>query len=117
MMLIPEGGKIYLASTFVDLRKSYQTLGMHVQHVLKGNPLGGDLFVFYNRRRDLVKILYWHTNGFCLWQKRIEKGTFKIPKDLSALRLEITAYQLHGLIQGLEWPRQAEKTLSYQLCG
>ena len=117
MMLIPEGGKIYLASTYVDLRKSYQTLGMHVQQVLKGNPLSGDLFVFYNRRSDLLKILYWHMNGFCLWQKRIEKGTFKIPKDLTSLQLEITAYQLHGLIGGLDWSKQAEKRLIYRLCG
>lgn len=87
---------------------------MYVQHVLKGNPLSGDWFVFYNRRCDLIKILYWHTNGFCLWQKRIEKGTFKLPKDLS-LRLEITSYQLHGLIQGVEWPKQAEKALHYRL--
>lgn len=108
--------KIYLASTYVDLRKSYQTLGMHVQHMLGGDPLSGNLFVFYNRRRDLIKILYWQTNGFCLWQKRIETGTFHIPKDLSFLQSEITAYQLHGLIQGLEWQSRVEKKRQYRLC-
>ena len=114
-MLIPAISKIYLASCHVDLRKSYQTLGMHVKHILGGDPLSGNLFVFYNKRCDLVKILYWQTNGFCLWQKRIEKGTFKIPKDLSSLKSEITSYQLHGLIQGLEWQSRAETKLHYRL--
>jgi transposase len=114
-MLIPTLTKIYLASTFVDLRKSYQTLGMHVKQSLGGDPLSGNLFVFYNRRCDLMKILYWQTNGFCLWQKRIEKGTFKIPKDMSGLKSEITAYQLHGFIQGLEWQSRVEKKLKYRL--
>ena len=115
MLLISEVSKIYLASAFVDLRKSYQTLGMHVQHILGGDPLSGNLFVFYNKRCDLLKILYWQTNGFCLWQKRIEKGSFKIAKDLSALKAEITFYQLHGLIQGLDWQSRAEKKLDYRL--
>jgi transposase len=88
---------------------------MHVQQVLGGDPLSGNLFVFYNRRFDLVKILYWQTNGFCLWQKRIEKGTFKIPKDLGILKSEITSYQLHGLIQGLDWQSRVEKKLQYRL--
>lgn len=114
-MLIPSISKIYLASCPVDLRKSYQTLAMHTKHALGGDPLSGNLFVFYNKRCDLVKILYWQTNGFCLWQKRIEKGPFKIPKDLSSLKSEITSYQLHGLIQGLEWASRAEKKLHYRL--
>jgi transposase len=116
-MLISAITKVYLASTFVDLRKSYQTLGMVVKHVLLQDPLSGHLFVFYNRRCDLVKILCWQTNGFCLWQKRIEKGGFKIPKSMSGLKLEITAYQLHGLVQGLEWQSRAEKKLDYRLVG
>ncbi len=115
MLLIPEVSKIYLATSSVDLRKSYQTLGMHVQHILGGDPLSGHLFVFYNKRCDLLKILYWQTNGFCLWQKRIEKDIFKIPKDLLALKAEITFYQLHGLIQGLDWQSRAEKKLDYRL--
>jgi transposase len=114
-MLISEVGKIYLASTPVDLRKSYQTLGMYVKQNLSGDPLSGNWFVFYNKRCDLLKILYWHTNGFCLWQKRIEKGIFKIPKDVNTIKKEITTYQLHGLIQGLEWQSRAEKKLHYRL--
>jgi transposase len=114
-MLMTIISKIYLASSFVDMRKSYQTLGMHVKQGLGGDPLSGHLFVFYNRRRDLVKILYWQTNGFCLWQKKIEKGVFQIPSDLSGVKLEITSYQLHGLIQGLSWQSRVEKKLRYRL--
>jgi transposase len=114
-MLMTPVGKIYLASTSVDLRKSYQTLGLYVKSVLKGNPLKGDFFVFYNKRHDLLKILYWQTNGFCLWQKRLEETTFKIPRDLKPLTLEMTSYQLHGLVQGLDWQNQEEKALRYRL--
>ena len=114
-MLMTPVRKIYLASTSVDLRKSYQTLGLYVKSVLKGNPLTGDFFVFYNKRHDLLKILYWHTNGFCLWQKRLEEATFKIPRDLKPLTLEMTSYQVHGLVQGLDWQNQEEKALRYRL--
>ena len=75
-MLINSHLKIYVARDYADLRKSFQGLGMLVQHVLMLNPLSGHLFVFFNRRLDKVKILYWDSNGFCLWQKRLEKGTF-----------------------------------------
>jgi transposase len=114
-MLMAPVGKIYLASTSVDCRKSYQTLGLYVKSVFKKNPLSGDLFVFYNRRHDLIKILYWQTNGFCLWQKRLEDTTFTIPTKVNALTLEMTSYQLHGLVQGLAWQNQEEKALSYRL--
>lgn len=114
-MVLTQPTKIYLASTWVDLRKSYQTLSMYVQHSLQSDPLSGQWFVFYNRRRDLIKILYWQTNGFCLWQKRLEKGSFILPADLTQEKVEITAYQLHGLVQGLLWQKQVKKSGKYHL--
>jgi transposase len=114
-MLLPLDLKIHLASAAVDLRKSYQTLGVLIKNVLRKDPFCGHLFVFYNKRKDLVKILYWQKNGFCLWQKKLEKGTFCLPPAFSGHSLEISAYHLQGFIQGLDcWKVKMAKELRYQ---
>lgn len=107
--------KIYLASSPIDMRKSYQTLGMLVEQDLKGTLWQGHWFVFYNKRCDRLKILYWDENGFCLWQKRLEKGVFKFPHPLSESLLSISHYQLHGLIRGLKWQDGLERKTRYRL--
>lgn len=114
-MLLPFDLKIHLASTPVDMRKSYQTLGVLVKNVLHKDPLCGHLFVFYNKRKDVVKILYWQKNGFCLWQKKLEKGSFSLPSAFSGDSLEISAYHLQGFIAGLEcWTVEIPKDLNYK---
>jgi transposase len=70
--------KVYVARERVDLRKSYQGLSLLVQESLSLDPLSGHLFVFFNKRLDKIKVLYWDRDGFCLWQKRLEGGRFKI---------------------------------------
>lgn len=116
MMLVPPNLKIHLASQPVDMRKSYQTLGVLVKNVLNDNPFCGHLFVFYNKKKDLVKILYWQTNGFCLWQKRLEKGKFQMPNPSQTPSIGITSYQLEGLIQGIDWKKiPTPEALSYKL--
>lgn len=77
-MIINGSLKVYVARDKVDLRKSYDGLSVLVQDVLLLDPLSGYLFVFFNRRLDKVKALYWDRNGFCLWQKRMEKGRFRL---------------------------------------
>lgn len=114
-MFTPPNLKIHLAGQAVDMRKSYQTLAALVKNVLQRNPLCGHLFVFYNKKKDVIKILYWQTNGFCLWQKKIEKGRFILPFPFSDPSMEVTAYQLQGFIQGLDcWKVKQAKELSYQ---
>ena len=61
------------------MRNSIDGLSVMVQSLMGQNPFAGDLFVFSNRYHNLIKILYWHTNGFCLWMKRLERGRFKWP--------------------------------------
>ena len=114
-MLVPLNLKIHLAGEPVDMRKSYQTLSVLVKNVLHKDPLCGHLFVFYNRKKDLVKVLYWQTNGFCLWQKKIEKGQFILPFPFSDPSLEVSAYHLQGFIQGVDcWKVEQAKELSYR---
>ena len=62
-----------------DMRKSFHGLVALTQSELKQDPLSGSLFVFLNRRRDRVKILYWGHSGFCIWYQQLEKGTYQIP--------------------------------------
>ena len=114
-MLIP-APRVYLRCGTTDLRKSYRSLCAVVKDHLEEDPLSGSMFVFYNRSRDLVKILYWHVNGFCLFQKRLEQGRFKLPDfPKGSSKLSVTSYQLQGLIQGLDcWQVKEAKPLIYR---
>jgi len=101
--MIAFGGQmpmVYLATQYVDMRKSIDGLAVLVNEQLEGNPLSGHLFVFYNRSKDKIKILYWERNGFCLWYKRLEKHHFHIP-DVNGPTLEMTSEQLSWLLSGL----------------
>ncbi len=105
--------KIYLALGAADMRKAINGLSILVEQELTLDPFAGSLFVFSNRRRDIVKILYWDTNGFCLWQKRLEKERFKWPNSEREV-LEIGARQLNWLLSGLSiQEKRAHKELKY----
>lgn len=105
--------KIYLSIDAQDMRKAINGLSILVQEQLRLDPFGGSLFVFSNRRRDIVKILYWDTNGFCLWQKRLEKERFKWPGCEQEV-LEISSRQLQWLLSGLCLKKiRAHKELKY----
>ena len=113
-MLQLSGCKVFLCLEAVDMRKSYEGLSGLTQSVLKQNPLSGHLFVFFNKKGDRVKILYWHVNGLCLWQKRLEKGSFHRPSLNSETSQCLTLYQLEGLFQGINWEIiPVPATLSY----
>jgi len=82
----------------VDMRKSIDGLAAIVELELKLSPFAPALFVFCNRSRDKVKLLYWERNGFVLWYKRLEKQRFRWPKQLSL----VSAEQLSWLLDGLD---------------
>jgi len=113
--MLPVPSRIMVATTPVDMRKSYEGLSALVQNSLREDLFSSTAFVFTNKRHNRLKILYWHLNGFCLFQKRLEKGTFLIKAKGSPPTCDLTAYQLQGLIQGLDWESIPEPTvLSYQ---
>ncbi|MCP4887188.1 MAG: IS66 family insertion sequence element accessory protein TnpB, partial [Planctomycetaceae bacterium] len=78
----PKTAPVYLCAQPVDFRKSINGLSAMVELEFDLDPFAEALFVFCNRQRDKVKILYWEKNGFCLWYKRLEKDRFKWPKEL-----------------------------------
>ena len=81
--MIPAKVAIYAAVTHVDLRRSFDGLSAAARDVLGGDPRGGALFLFFNRGRDRVKILWYDRSGFCLLYKRLDRGTFRFPSPLS----------------------------------
>lgn len=112
-MFIPFHTKIYLALGKTDMRKSINGLSILVEERFAMDPFSGHLFVFSNRRRNMVKILYWDRNGFCLWHKRLEKHRFKWPA-LAEDALEIDQRQLGWLIEGLDFSQvRAHESLKY----
>lgn len=100
-MFFPFHTRVYLAAGSTDMRKSINGLSILVSERLEMDPLSGHLFVFCNRRRNMIKVLYWDRTGFCLWQKRLEKQYFTWPTS-SADVSEIDHRQLSWIVEGLD---------------
>jgi len=94
--------RVFLAKGSTDMRKSIDGLAVLVQEVFELDPFSPNLFVFCNRKRDKMKILFWDKNGFWLYYRRLERGQFQWPSDdQNATTLTITRQQLRWLLDGL----------------
>ena len=104
MLSLPPSIRIFAARAAVDMRKTFDGLSAIARDVLQQDPMSGQLFVFFNRTRDRVKILVWDTSGFWLFYKRLERGTFEelTAIDGTAAHAEIDATTLHLLLDGIE---------------
>lgn len=91
---------IWLFSKPIDMRNSIDGLSIIVSEQLNKNPSGPEVFVFYNRCMDKLKVLYWDKNGFCLWYKRLERGRFLLPR-IEGEAYPLTIEQLRWLLDGL----------------
>ena len=106
MIAISARTKVYLARDAADMRKSFRGLITLTEAVLNQEPVSGHLFVFLNRRQDLMKILYWDGTGFCIWYKRLERGTFKISETG---RTELSRRDFTLLLEGIEPHRMSRR--------
>jgi len=105
---------IYLHKSPVDFRKSINGLSVIVEKQMKLTCFSGALFVFCNRQRDKLKVLYWDKTGFCLWYKRLEKDKFKWPKRRVGEVLTLTEREWQWLLEGLDIEKmQGHKPLEY----
>lgn len=102
---------IYIRPGITDMRKQINGLSILVEEDMKQNPFSGSLFLFCNRQRRLLKILYWDRNGFCLWLKRLEKDRFPWPADENAAS-ELSYDQFQWLLDGIDFWK-AHKSLEY----
>jgi transposase len=93
---------VWLCRGAVDFRKGINGLSILVEEQLVRDPFNGQLFVFVNKKRDKVKILYWERAGFCLWQKRLERERFKWPDHLSGDVVTLDGQQLNWLLDGYD---------------
>jgi transposase len=104
MFTLPSSVQVYLCPLPTDMRKSFDSLAAMAVQEIRQNPLSGHLFVFFNRPRNRVKILFWDRTGYCLYYKRLEAGTFSVPVDgdsgfvisLPALTLILEGIDLAG---------------------
>jgi transposase len=117
MLSLPASVRVYLSTQPADMRKSFDGLCVLVQQVFQRDPLDGHLFLFLNRRRDRLKILYWDRDGLALWYKRLEAGTFQWPASAgAAASLELDATQLALLLSGVD-VRSAQRRKRYARAG
>ena len=95
--------RVYLCTSTTDMRKGFDTLAVLVRDGLGYDSMSGHLFLFVGRRRDRLKILYWDRDGYALWYKRLEQGTFRMPvaKD-GATHVELKASELAMLLEGID---------------
>jgi transposase len=103
--------KIFVKLGSTDFRKQINGLSIVVQENMRLNPLDSNLFIFCNKSRNRIKILYWDRNGFCLWLKRLEMDKFPWPQN-SEEALEITEDKLRLLLSGIDFWK-AHKELNF----
>jgi len=105
---------VWLCRAAVDFRKGINGLSVLVEEQLIRDPFNGQLFVFINRGRDKIKILYWERSGFCMWHKRLEQERFKWPDHLSGDVLTLDGQQLNWLLDGYDLAAmRPHRALSY----
>jgi transposase len=100
---LPASVRVYLCTSPCDMRRSFDGLHALVTGAMKLDAFAGHLFVFANRRKDRVKILYWDRDGFAVLSKRLEEGTYAMPfGEEQEHRREITAQELGALLSGID---------------
>jgi transposase len=114
MISLPHPVRIFLHTPPTDLRKGFDALCGLVTTAFGQDPTSGHLFLFVNRRRDRLKILYWDRDGLAIWYKRLESGSFQIPAACTkAASIEMTATQLTLILSGIDL-RSARQRKRYQ---
>ena len=118
MLSLTGGIRVFVCTQPADMRRSFDGLCGMVANIVQQDPLSGFLFVFRNRNRDRLKILFWDTDGFVIWYKRLEEGTWQLPTDMKTqsdgeVSAEISTEELSLLLGGIDL-RSVERRRRYQ---
>ncbi len=112
--------RVFVCTQPADMRRSFDGLCGMARDIMKQDPLSGHLFLFRNRNRDRLKILYWDRDGLAIWYKRLEKGTWQFPTDLgrtTAASAEISRQELALLLEGIDLRSVARRRRYRKKCG
>lgn len=117
MISLPPAVRIFVCLKPVDMRRSFDGLAAMARDVIRQDPLSGHMFVFFNRSRQRVKILYWDRNGLCIYYKRLERGTFHLERFEAGQgkRVEIEAGMLALILDGIDLS-SAKRRKRFQPC-
>ncbi len=103
MISLAASTRIYLALATTDMRKGFDGLCGIVTSQLLQDPLSGTLFLFINKRRDRLKVLYWDGDGLAIWYRRLEQGTFQLPRtDIQTRAIEMRSDDFLMLLRGID---------------
>lgn len=102
MLTLPPGARVFVATARVDGRKGIDGLSTLVRSQFAEDPLNGTMYVFFSRRCDRVRVLYWDRDGYVLVTKRLEKGTFRVPWSPEHDRVVIEAAELLLVLEGID---------------
>ena len=103
MLSLPPAVRIFVLTQGTDMRYGFDRLALLTQTVLAADPFSGHLFVFFNRRGDRCKILFWDRSGSCLWYKRLEQGIIRLPgHPADTPRLEVSIAELSLVLEGID---------------
>jgi transposase len=100
MLNFPASVRVFFCVLPIDMRRSFDTLSKLVREHIKEDPLSGHLFVFRNRNQDCVKVLYWDRDGYAIWYKRLQRGSFSLPGNVGdGIEIDSTSFSmlLHGV--------------------
>jgi transposase len=110
MLKMPQGVRIYVALLAVDMRKYADGLSALVMSKLGEDPISGHVFVFFNRRRDIIRIIFWERDGYWVLSKKVQRGHFRRMKiEGEPSSVVVTAEQLHEILIAIEIGRNNDK--------
>ena len=101
MLSFPPSVRIFVCTSPADMRRSFDGLSRMVVEKIREDPFSGHLFVFVNRKKDRVKVLYWDQDGYAIWYKRLEEGTFRFPEN-EVGKVELERSTLVLLLEGID---------------
>jgi transposase len=102
VLTLPPGVSLFVATARVDGRKGIDGLATMVRSQFAEDPLSGGMYVFFTRRADRVRVLYFDRDGYVLITKRLEKGTYRLPWANESGRVTIEAAELLLVLEGIE---------------